>query len=155
VAYVDAKYTQTVCAGPNSCTGVGAIAQPIVTNGDHLPGAPWQFLTSAEYAFPEFHDRKPYLRVDYQLSTAQTAQLPIQDTNNGVSDSTFVGLPKVGTLQARAGARWNGFDISLYGRNLTDAHPLLFHTRDTTASDLYFDHSLRPRTVGITATYRY
>ena len=90
-----------------------------------------------------------------QLTTAQTAQLPIQDPNNGVSDPTFVGLPKIGTLQVRAGARWNGFDLSLFGRNLTDAHPLIYQSRDTTESDLFVDHSLRPRTVGVTVTYRY
>ena len=52
VAHVDAKYTHTVCAGPSSCTGVDPPSQPVVTEGDRLPGAPWTFLTSAEYAFP-------------------------------------------------------------------------------------------------------
>jgi hypothetical protein len=51
--------------------------------------------------------------------------------------------------------RWNGFDLSLFGNNLTDSHPLIFRTRDTTESDLFFAHSVRPRTVGVTATYRY
>jgi iron complex outermembrane receptor protein len=100
-------------------------------------------------------ERKPYLRVDYQVSTAQTAELPIQDSNNGVSDPTFTGLPKIQTLQVRAGLGWNGFDLSLFGKNLTDAHPLLSQTRDTTASDLFFAHSIRPRTIGVTAIYRY
>jgi iron complex outermembrane receptor protein len=155
VAYVDAKYTKTVCAGPSSCAGANPVAQPVVTEGDRLPGAPWTIVTSAEYSFPSLQGRKPYLRVDYQVSTAQTAELPIQDPNNGVSDSTFTGLPKIETLQMRAGMRWNGFDLSLFGRNLTDSHPLLSQTRDTNASDLFFAHSIRPRTVGVTATYRY
>jgi iron complex outermembrane recepter protein len=155
VAYMDAKYTKTVCAGPSSCTGANPAAQPVVTDGDRLPGAPWTIITSAEYSFPSMQGRKPYLRADYQVSTAQTAELPIQDPNNGVSDPMFTGLPKIETLQVRAGIRWNGFDLSLFGNNLTDAHPLLSQTRDTTASDLFFAHSIRPRTVGVTATYRY
>jgi outer membrane receptor protein involved in Fe transport len=155
VAYVDAKYTKTVCAGPSSCTGANAASQPVVSEGDRLPGAPWAILTSAEYSFKPVHDRKPYLRLDYQVSTAQTTELPIQDPNNGVSDPTFTGLPKIETLQMRAGMRWNGFDLSQFGKNLTDAHPLLSQTRDTTASDLFFAHSIRPRTIGVTATYRY
>jgi iron complex outermembrane recepter protein len=155
VAYVDAKYTETVCGGPSACTGQGATSQPVVTDGNHLAGAPWTFLGSGEYVFAPIMNRKPYLRAEYQLSTAQTSLQPIQDPNNGVSDPTYLGLPRISTLQARAGLRWSGFDFSLFGQNLTDSHPVVFRTRDTTSSDLYFSHSIRPRMLGATVTYRY
>ena len=90
----------------------------------------------------------------YQFTTAQTALQPIQDSNNGVSDSTYTGLPQTRNLSLRAGLRWSGFDLSLFAQNLTNAHPLLSHTRDTTTSDLFYQHTIRPRTIGITATYR-
>jgi iron complex outermembrane recepter protein len=154
VAHVDAKYTRTICAGTSACTGAGATAQPIVTQGDRLPGAPWTFLASAEYGFPAIENRKPYLRIDYQYTTAQTALQPIQNPNNGVSDPTYTGLPETKNLSLRAGLRWGGIDLSLFARNLTDSHPVLSHTRDTTFSDLFYDHTIRPRTIGITATYR-
>jgi len=154
VAHVDAKYTGTVCAGTSACTGVGAPAQPVVTEGDRLPGAPWTFLASVEYDFPAIENRKPYLRIDYQLATAQTALQPIQDPNNGVSDPTYTGLPQIKNLSLRAGLRWGGFDLSLFGQNLTDSHPVLTHSEDTTTSGLFYDHTIRPRTIGITATYR-
>jgi hypothetical protein len=71
-------------------------------------------------------------------------------------------LPQINNLQLRAGVRWNGFDLSIFGNNLTNQHPLLFESRDippnlpTSAPDnLYFGRTTRPRTVGITATYRY
>jgi outer membrane receptor protein involved in Fe transport len=154
IAHVDAKYTGTVCAGTSACTGADATTQPIVTQGDRLPDAPWTFMTSAEYGFPAFENKKPYLRVDYQLATAQTALQPMQDPNNGVSDPTYTGLPQVTNLSMRAGLRWAGIDLSLFAQNLTDSHPLMSHTRDTNASDLFFDHTVRPRMIGITATYR-
>jgi iron complex outermembrane recepter protein len=154
-AYVDAKYLHTVCGGPSACTGPNATSQPVVTAGDRLAGAPWTVLASGEYVFIPIANRKPYARTDYQISTAQTALQPIQDSNNGVSDPTYLGLPKISTLSARAGLRWKGFDVSLFGQNLTDSHPVVLRTRDTTASDLFFSHSIRPRTLGITATYRY
>jgi iron complex outermembrane receptor protein len=154
VAHVDAKYTRTVCAGPTVCTGVSPAAQPVVTQGDRLPGAPWTFLASAEYDFRAIEHRKPYLRVDYQYSTAQTALQPIQDPNNGVSDPTYTGLPLIKNLSLRAGLRWAGIDLSLFAQNLTDSHPVLTHTRDTTSSTLFYDHTIRPRIIGITATYR-
>jgi outer membrane receptor protein involved in Fe transport len=154
-AHVDAKYTHSVCAGPSACTGVDAPSQPVVTAGDRLPGAPWTFLSSAEYDFPEVGNRKPYLRADFQYTTAQTALQPIQDPNNGVSDPTYTGLPETKNLSLRAGLRFSGIDLSLFAQNLTDSHPVLSHTRDTTTSDLFYDHTVRPRTIGITATYRH
>ncbi len=72
---------------------------------------------------------KPYLRIDYQYTTAQTALQPIQDPNNGVSDTTYTGLPVTRNLSLRAGLRWAGIDLSLFAQNLTDSHPVLSHTR--------------------------
>jgi iron complex outermembrane recepter protein len=153
-AHVDAKYTHTVCAGTAACTGADATSQPVVTEGDRLPGNPWTFLASAEYALPAVENTKPYLRVDFQFKTAQTALQPIQDPNNGVSDPTYTGLPEIRNLSLRAGLRFSGIDLSLFAQNLTDSHPVLSHTRDTNSSDLFYDHTVRPRTLGITATYR-
>jgi outer membrane receptor protein involved in Fe transport len=155
VAHVDARYTGTVCAGSSECTAADATSRPVVTEGDRLPGAPWTILVSAEYSLPAFDARKPYLRLDYQLTTAQTALQPTQDPNNGVSDPTYTGLPETKNLSLRAGLRFSGFDLSLFGQNLTNSHPVLSHTRDTEFSDLFYDHTVRPRTVGITATYRH
>jgi hypothetical protein len=61
-------------------------------------------------------------------------------------------------LQLRAGFRWSGYDVSLFADNVLDQHPVLFKSRDIAddATDqLYFGRGVRPRTVGVTATYRY
>jgi hypothetical protein len=71
-----------------------------------------------------------------------------------VSDPTYTGLPQTKNLSLRAGLRCGGLDLSLFARNLTNSHPVLSHTRDTVGSDLFYDHTNRPRTIGITATYR-
>ena len=163
VARTDAKYTATTClpgltvsaAGCLSSTA-GNIGGPIVTQGDHLVAAPWTFVGSAEYVGASIGPGKPYLRIDYQYAAAQRALLPGQDPNNGNADQTIPGLPVVSTLGLRGGFRWNGADVSLFVQNALNTHPLLFSSRDTTGSDpLYFDHTDRPRTVGVTATYRF
>ena len=54
--------------------------------------------------------------------------------------------------------RFSGLDLSVYANNLTNAHPLMFESRDIAydATDtLYFGRGVRPRTIGLTATYRY
>jgi iron complex outermembrane receptor protein len=173
VGYTDAKFTKSSCASGleyvgTSCVGsaggVPLSAAPIVTEGDRLVGAPWTILTSAEYAaaVPLFKGRTGYVRVDYQLTTAQRALLAFQDSRNALYDQTIPGLPETKNLQLRAGLRWSGIDLSVFGNNLTNQHPLLFESRDippnlpTAAPDnLYYARTTRPRTIGITATYRY
>src|SRR5439155_596585 len=100
---------------------------------------------------------KPYLRVDYQYSTTQTAHLPVQNPANGLSDATVPGLPVVKNLGLRAGVRFGGFDVSVFGQNLANAHPILFKSRDIAApfDQLYYERGIRPRTLGATAIYRF
>jgi iron complex outermembrane receptor protein len=164
-AYTDARLTKTSCAGALTytgggvCSGAGGLtAAPIATNGDALLGAPWTFTTSAEYHFPVWEGRTPYMRLDYQHSTAQKSLLQGQDPNNALYDTTIPGLPIVNNLSARAGLRFDGFDLSVYGNNLTNAHPLLFESRDiayTPTDTLYFGRGMRPRTIGLTGTYHF
>jgi len=166
-AYTDARLTKTSCAGSLTyvggiCSGIVAsvpvTASPIASKGDALLGAPWTFTTSAEYHFPEWQGRIPYFRLDYQHSTAQKSLLQGQDPNNALYDTTIPGLPIVNDLSARAGLRFNGIDLSAYANNLTNSLPLMFESRDIAYSPtdtLYFGRSVRPRTMGVTATYRY
>ncbi len=176
-AYTDAKLTKTSCAGAliyngAACTAPGVVTpvSPIATSGDALLGAPWSFAASTEYHFPEWGGRMPYARLDFQRLTAQKSLLPGQNSNNALFDTTLPGLPVVNNLSLRAGLRFNGFDISAYADNLTNAHPQLFESRDIapyslgpgtggatgpTTDNLYFARGVRPRTIGVTATYRY
>lgn len=80
-------------------------------------------------------------------------------------------MPVINNLSMRAGVRFNGFDVSIYGNNLTNAHPLQFESRDIppyagppgtgatlngpTTDTLYFGRGVRPLTFDLLATYRY
>jgi outer membrane receptor protein involved in Fe transport len=177
-AYTDARLTKTSCAGSldynaarDACVGSGLVARPIATNGDALLGAPWTFTASGEYHFPDWQGHEPYLRLDFSHATAQHALLQGQDPNNGLFDTTLPGLPVINNLSLRAGVRFNGLDVSVYANNVTNSDPLMFEARDIaplpgppgtgasqlgpTTDDLYFARGVRPRTLGITATYRY
>ncbi|MBS0365790.1 MAG: TonB-dependent receptor [Proteobacteria bacterium] len=153
LAYVDARYTHTVCAGSTPCSGPAAAASPVVSEGDRLPAAPWTVHASAEYTGPGAS--APYVRLDYQLALAQTRLQPYQNPNNGVSDPSYPGLPNVATLALRAGWRHDGWDLSVFANNLTNAHPVVYRSRDSTDSDLFFVHTIRPRTLGATVSHRF
>jgi iron complex outermembrane receptor protein len=145
VGYSDAAYTATIPGATGN----------VVTSGDHLPASPWTIALSAEYQFKEFGDRKPYLRFDYQESTAQNSPTQVRDSANVIYDPTIPGMPLTKSLAARAGLRFNGIDLSIFGTNLTNSHPLLYTSHDELTSPLYYQYTQRPRTIGVTATYRY
>jgi iron complex outermembrane recepter protein len=181
-AYTDARLTNTSCAGTlaynnalSACVAPDAtgapVSRPIASAGDALLGAPWAFTGAAEYHFAEWAGRLPYFRIDYQHQNSQRNLLPIQDANNALIDTTLRGLPVLNNLSLRAGVRFAGFDLSAYANNVTNSNPLLFNARDiypypgnagtgandlsATTDNLYFGRGVRPRTIGLTATYRY
>jgi iron complex outermembrane recepter protein len=169
VAYVDARFTKSSCAGvlayngadglcEGTVNGAASSAPPIVSEGNRLPGAPWTIMASAEQTFSNWKGRQPYVRADYQFTTAQTALLPGQDSRNALYDTTIPGLPITKNLQLRAGFRWSGYDVSFFANNVLDQNPLMFKSRDIAydpTDNLYFNRGVRPRTVGLTATYHY
>jgi outer membrane receptor protein involved in Fe transport len=146
--YTDARYTRTVYAG---VAGIGA---PIVNQGDLLAPTPWNLNLSGEYHFPGFDVVSPYLRADYQFTAGQRGTLPSQDVSAG-GDAAIPNAPATRNLSMRAGARWDAWDISGYVNNLLGAQPLLVRSHDVFASPLFFDRTWRPRTIGVTGTYRF
>jgi len=55
----------------------------------------------------------------------------------------------------RAGVRTAGWDVSLFCNNLFDSHSVLAVTHDTLASTLFREDIYRPRTFGVTGSYRW
>jgi len=152
LGYTDAYYNDTVYAGT---AGVGA---PIVTAGDVLSTTPWNANLALDYLFPSQGQYDPYLHIDYQFTSGQRGLAPIQDANNALGTVADLSTPPgVATrvLALRAGARWDQFDASLFVNNALDQAPVLFQSRDIVGSQLYFQRSLRPRTIGLTGTYRF
>jgi iron complex outermembrane recepter protein len=165
-----AAYTDSAFQGPVALKGPG-ITYPVVSNGDHLQASPWNTDATAEYVWNEF-GKKPYLRLDYQFATAQRSLVPYLDPANAPNDDpTLPGLPEIRLLSLRAGLRFSGLDVSLFVQNALDYHTPIFVSRDLATTALngyaaangsvvdfdtnYFGRGLPPRTIGITATYRF
>ncbi|HUY83855.1 MAG TPA: TonB-dependent receptor [Steroidobacteraceae bacterium] len=155
-AYTDSAYSTNVSLG-----GV----YPLVTAGDHLPSSPWNVTANVAYVWPELPHR-PYLRVDYQYSTAQHSLVPYQDPSNAPNDDpTQPGLPTVSVLNLRSGLHFGALDVSLWVQNLLNFHTPIFVSRDLATTPLngfppnfdtnYFARGYAPRTYGVTTTYRF
>ncbi len=148
--YTDAYYTKTVHAG-----AADVVDGAVVTSGDKLAPVPWTADFSAEYYLPGHEVAEPYFRVDYQYSASQVGLTAYQDPANGIHDATIPGIPATRNLSLRAGVRRGALNVSLFGSNVLNSVPALTVSRDTTFSSLYYERSWRPRTLGLTATYRF
>jgi iron complex outermembrane recepter protein len=168
-SYTDPKFLEASCVGASTFDGTscvspgGLMAKPVASEGDRLLANPWNLHFGGEYshALP-IPDTTGYFRVDYQVLTAQRAQLAGQDPRNAFFDNTIPGLPLSKELGMRLGVRFSGFDLSIFGQNLTNEHPLMFESRDippvlptTPPDNLYYARTVRPRTLGVTGTYRF
>jgi outer membrane receptor protein involved in Fe transport len=156
-AYTDAKYESAIVLGNASPP------DQLVAAGNHLPTSPWNVQLTGEYTWKDVA-KKPYLRVDYQYTTAQTDLVPYQDPANiPNADPTLPGLPKITMLNLRAGVRFAGYDISAFISNATNFHTPMFVSRDFNGTNYglanfdtnYFARGLAPRTIGASVAYRF
>lgn len=150
LGYTDAHYTSTAVAG-------GLL---LARKGDKLPGSPWQFSLGAQYNTSVWaHDA--FLRMDYEFASKETGVTPSRDPfvdpvygNVTSYDPALVGAPETNVVKLRAGMTFGDLNVSLFADNLFDAHPRLDYTHQDTDTILFEAQTLRPRTIGITATYR-
>lgn len=151
--YTNADYTQTVFATEVAAQTAGSFS--IVQDGNHLPGAPWTLALFGQVNFP-LMSTQGYVRGDYQYSAKQTSVTAAQDPANGGLPGAFPPIPSTAFSSLRAGARWAGFDVSLFAQNLFDTQPKLSVVNNSgVQSPLFQAITWRPRTIGVTATYRY
>lgn len=64
-------------------------------------------------------------------------------------------MAEVNNLNLRVGVRFDLVELAVFANNVTDATPLLLRQHDVGFSTLYRNATLRPRTIGLTATVRY
>jgi len=144
--YVDGKLRKTLFE-PNG--------QLIVRKGDTLTGPPWQLALNGDLHRPMLTDSQGYLGAYVRYNSRNNGRHAAYEDPNAVGyDPTLHFDPAVTEVTLRAGIRHNGIDASLFVNNLLDAHPELGRIHDTPQSSLYYYSTLRPRTIGLTVTYR-
>ena len=149
VGYTNAKFDQTVLGGPAATTN-------LVTKGDHIVGSPWNGAFSAQYNFTAFGDHSSYVRVDYQYQSGQSGITPGTDPANGTFNPNNVfQVPETNLVSARIGTKLSDVDFSVFANNLFNSHTIVAQSTPPGAVLLYQRSTLRPRTVGVTAIYRY
>lgn len=138
VSYTDAEYTKTIPSAAGN----------LVTDGERLATPPWHVSLAVDYVWDEaWRGFRPYVHADNQYSAGYHTNDPANALYNPVRSRN--GATNV--FAARVGLKNETVDLSLFAKNLFDAHPLVF-TNYSLGSSLFMDTSVAPRTVGVTLT---
>jgi outer membrane receptor protein involved in Fe transport len=107
-----------------------------------------------QYSFEAF-GKPAFVRADDTFDSRRTTPIPNEDPLTAFYDPALRPNPPVNQLSAKAGVTVDRWDVSLYANNIADAHPLLSLQHEDAATLLYEAETLRPRTIGMAATYRF
>ena len=170
IGYTEARYSANSLPGPLSTT-------PLVASGDAItgrsgnPSAPWTMTLGVEYRFLA-GGRDSYARIDAEHYTRNNRPTAAEDpatvqygtctTLSGSQEPCSITPPAFTFVSARVGTELGGWNVSAFVDNLFDAHPVLDYNYQPTdgfgpqpaASPSYRYITYRPRTFGLTLTYR-
>jgi outer membrane receptor protein involved in Fe transport len=151
LGYVDAYYTSSPVAA-------GLL---LARKGDKLPGSPWTFTVGAQYDVDNW-GTNTFIRADYSFQSRETGMTPNRDPyadpilGNIVSyDPALRPEPEIDNLQMRVGTTFGSTAVALFADNLLNAHPVQNYSHQDSDTLLFEATTVRPRTIGVTATYRY
>jgi outer membrane receptor protein involved in Fe transport len=156
VGYTNARYTT------NSYSADGTL---LVAKGDAIGGtsdanstaafvSPWTVTVGGEYDFTAF-ENDAYFRADYEYASKNDWPLATQNPASESFDPHLVADPSTSYVSWRAGMIVGTWDVSLFMNNVLDAHPRLDLNHQDAATLLYEASTFRPRTTGVTVSYKY
>lgn len=116
-------------------------------NSSIAANRPWTLTVVGEYYFSKY-----YLRADTSYFSQARAQ-GATDAASPLYNPLLKPDEAYTTVNLRAGVLLGGADLSLFINNLTDAAPILASTAQI-GGKVYTASTIRPRTMGITASWR-
>jgi outer membrane receptor protein involved in Fe transport len=119
--------------------------------GDKIGGPAWTGSAYVAAEHPVSETVMAYGRADYSYQSKGYTPNP----NAFGYDSGLPALASSGELSLRAGVKVAKVDVSAFVDNALNSHAALSRSDDGVGSKLYYRESYRPRTMGVTALYRY
>jgi outer membrane receptor protein involved in Fe transport len=158
VGYTNARYTNNTI---NSSTG-DAISGEAAINYSPGTNPPWNVAVGPQFGFPlAGHDA--FVRVDWEYSSRNPWLAAVQDPANvSQYDQYSYTLPATSFASLRAGVKLGSWQIAAFVDNLFDSHTiqnyaLVQNDGNNPAGPpppQQNDFTYRPRTIGVTATFR-
>jgi iron complex outermembrane recepter protein len=166
--YTDARYTKDSSFSAAGSNANGNLSPPISLSGDGIVGSisadsnpstpPFTAALGLEYHFNIGH-YSSFARVDYEYEAHAKWLPPTQDPLSAQYDPNNFTLPATSFVSLRAGFDVGDFSIQPFIDNLTDTHALTNYNWSvdpgTGDSRLLRAFTFRPRTFGVTLTYKH
>jgi iron complex outermembrane receptor protein len=148
VGYTDAKFVRT------SMDAGGDILEEA---GDALEGenGPWTATIGLQYNFAVL-EKNAFVRVDDEFQSRRTTPNPNEDPRVALFyDPGVRPNPATNQLSIRGGVSVARWDLAIFINNLTNTQPQLNLTHEDSGTALYEAETLRPRTIGLAANFKY
>jgi outer membrane receptor protein involved in Fe transport len=152
--YNDAKFSKNAFQQLNPDAPVNDPSNTLNRAGDALDVAPWTVTVAAQYDF-NLYGHDGFLRVDDEFQSKRTAPTPDEDPLTAFYDPGLVPNPSVNQVSLRASFSFATWDVAMFCNNLFDVHPQLDLQHQDRWTTLYEAYTVRPRTVGIEANYKF
>src|SRR6185312_11085615 len=134
---------------------VSAVSTVIVNKGDSLGATPWIIAAGMQYGFDAF-DHRSYARLDYSYKSANPDNTPQFDRTTVSYDPRAWAAPASQLVNMRLGTHFGATDVSLFVDNVLNSHTSIARVNLAPSNNEIDEFViLRPRTIGITASYRY
>jgi outer membrane receptor protein involved in Fe transport len=181
IGYNDAYYSASAypCAGGAAACGPTVAAGDAIVGQSLTPASPWTITIGPEYKF-KLYDQQYFVRLDYEHQTKNNRPTAAEDGTPGPGGGTgntvqyLSCTTSTGTYQTcqytpsattfvsmRAGTNFGNFNVSAFVDNLLDTHTTTNFNyqgvdpyQSPAPTALYRNFTFRPRTIGITFTYR-
>jgi outer membrane receptor protein involved in Fe transport len=143
VSYTDATFRQTIATLPGGQSGT------IVRRGDRF-SSPWNLALSGDYQTALSSSASAYGHVEWNYRSGYS----IAPGNFGAL-SALLDFDKQSFVSARVGLRRGGVDLSVFANNLLNSRDVLGRQQLSPVSTRVLEQTFRPRTIGLTAGYRF
>jgi outer membrane receptor protein involved in Fe transport len=150
VAYTHAYYTQTIKAD----------GEVIVRDGDALGTppqvpSPWNVTARVDYQFPLAREITVELGAEDSFHGRNPGPFASDNPGSLVYTPGFEPDPSTNVLNLRAKVSWPSFDLTVFANNVLDSQPTLGVRPGCGCGTVQFGRTLRPRTIGLAASWRF
>jgi outer membrane receptor protein involved in Fe transport len=137
----------------------------VVSKGDQIGGPgfagdpatpPVVVVVDGQYDIPTSGDKTFYVWAQDVYRSRNPGPFSALEPANFISyNPGVVGDPATNVFNARIGLRVGEFNVSVFGNNLFNTQPQLSLADSQAGDPRFYAYTLRPRTVGLSVTYRH
>ena len=150
VESIDVRYDETVIIGGNVIVNRGAVVGGV----PHVP-EPWNGTAYLRYQRSITRSTEVYVRAEDMVHSHNPGPFSELDPRSISYSPRYTADPATEQLNLQLGVTWPHWDMKLFVNNALNSLPVLQRNADAGTSSLIYAYTFRPRTVGITTTWRF